>query len=239
MVVSVANGQESVPKTAKDSKLLPHLAEWLNADKADHIGPNPFSVLPECIHPVREQLANDPHRPGYHYLPPTGKAWDVNGPIQFDGRYHLFYQCHTGWAKLSGLTMSWGHAVSDDMVHWKDLPIALAPQDENGPHGYETAGIYSGTTVIHDGVPSIFYSCRLPQPLRRIGGVIPGLFNGGRWKSGASSAGKSRPRGTPAGVAPPYSSTWARASSRFSMKYWMVSGSARAGSFWAISSSLS
>ena len=82
-------------------------------------------------------------------------------------------------------------------------------------------------------------TCRLPQPLRRIGGVIPGLFNGGRWKSGASSAGKSRPRGTPAGVAPPYSSTWARASSRFSMKYWMVSGSARAGSFWAISSSLS
>ena len=149
-------------QTAKDSKLFPHLAAWLNADKQDYVGPNFLSVFPECIHPVREKLAGDPHRPGYHFLPPTGYGWDVEGPIQFDGRYHLFYLTAPHGAKPSeepsGPSECWGHAVSEDLVHWHDLPIALAPQDENGPHGYDNAGIYTGSTVINNGVPTIIYN---------------------------------------------------------------------------------
>ena len=147
-----------LPKSAKESEVFPHLAPWLNAQRQDHVGPNLLSVFPECIHPIRKQLANDPHRPGYHFLPPTGFGWDTEAPIQFDGRYHLFYLLTPPGALPSGLSQGWGHAVSDDMVHWKDLPMALAPQDKNGPHGYDNAGIYTGSTVINNGVPTIIYT---------------------------------------------------------------------------------
>ncbi len=50
---------------------------------------------------------------------------DPNGLIYYKGWYHLFYQYNPNncdWA-----SMHWGHAVSEDMVHWKDMPIALTP----------------------------------------------------------------------------------------------------------------
>jgi beta-fructofuranosidase len=77
---------------------------------------------------------------------------DPNGLIQWNGRYHLFYQ-HNPYSPLSA-TKHWGHAISSDLVHWEDLPIALAP----GPEGYDADGIYSGTAVDDSGVPTIIYT---------------------------------------------------------------------------------
>ena len=74
---------------------------------------------------LREQMAEDPHRPHYHFLPPSNWMNDPNGVIEWNGQYHLFYQHnpnHPFWDN-----MHWGHAVSDDLVHWVDLPIALTP----------------------------------------------------------------------------------------------------------------
>src|SRR5688572_4438533 len=60
--------------------------------------------------PTEEQVARDPQRPRYHFLPPRFWMNDPNGLIQFRGEYHLFYQ-HNPFAAVWG-HMTWGHAVS-------------------------------------------------------------------------------------------------------------------------------
>lgn len=101
---------------------------------------------------VRQRYQHDHNRPIYHYLPPHNWMNDPNGVIQWRGRYHLFYQYNPLGAYHDN--MHWGHAVSDDLVHWQDLDIALAPDDDTIDEG----GIFSGCIVDHDGTPTAFYT---------------------------------------------------------------------------------
>jgi beta-fructofuranosidase len=106
---------------------------------------------------MRAALADDRHRPLYHFLAPANWMNDPNGAFLWKGKYHLFYQYNpTGpfWG-----TIHWGHAVSSDLVHWEDLPIALAPS-KNGPDQH---GCWSGCVVDDDGVPTAFYTGLEPQ----------------------------------------------------------------------------
>lgn len=92
--------------------------------------------------------------PLLHYNPPLGWMNDPNGLIYFKGQYHLFYQYHpyqTSWQQ-----MYWGHAVSDDLLTWQDLPLALAPTEK-----YEAAangGCFSGTALVHEEKLYLFYT---------------------------------------------------------------------------------
>lgn len=98
-------------------------------------------------------------RPKYHFTAPHSWMNDPNGLIYFKGWYHLFYQYnpkHCDWA-----SMHWGHAVSKDMIHWKDLPIALRPDQDydNDPEG----GCFSGSAVEKDGMLYLFYTASMSR----------------------------------------------------------------------------
>lgn len=101
---------------------------------------------------TRRNLASDPDRPLYHYLSPNNYLGDPNGTIYWKGNYHLFYQWNP--YEPEDRRMHWGHAVSSDLLHWRDLPIALAPE-RGGP---DSAGCFSGGALINkEGIPTIVY----------------------------------------------------------------------------------
>ncbi|MBL8218933.1 MAG: glycoside hydrolase family 32 protein [Bryobacterales bacterium] len=96
--------------------------------------------------------AQDAFRPVYHFRPAQNWMNDPNGLIQWQGQYHLFYQ-YNPFGDVWG-HMSWGHAVSRDLVHWRELPVAM--QEENG------VMIFSGSTVVDSANTSGF--CRGKDP---------------------------------------------------------------------------
>ncbi len=89
-----------------------------------------------------ETLYREPLRPLFHFSAMRGWNNDPVGLMHHDGRYHLFFQ-HNPYGVRWG-NMHWGHAVSPDLVHWQELPIALYPRgDDDFP--------YSGSGVVDHG----------------------------------------------------------------------------------------
>ncbi|MBN9391099.1 MAG: glycoside hydrolase family 32 protein [Chloroflexi bacterium] len=101
---------------------------------------------------LKGKFANDRHRPVYHFIPPHNWMNDPNGLIQWQGLYHMFYQYNPLVA--DGGVILWGHAVSSDMLHWTDLPVALEPT----PGTADAGGCWSGITLDNGGVPTIIYT---------------------------------------------------------------------------------
>lgn len=82
----------------------------------------------------------EPFRPLYHFTPEKNWMNDPNGMVWHDGEWHLFYQYNPFGDKWGH--MSWGHAVSRDLLTWEHLPVALA--EENG------VMIFSGSAVVDE-----------------------------------------------------------------------------------------
>lgn len=97
----------------------------------------------------RQRLAADPFRPLYHYVSPESSMNDPNGLCYWQGRWHLFYQAYPP----EDPRQHWGHAVSDDLVHWRDLPYAIYPNPEEK--------CFSGATLVEkDRVIAIYHGIR-------------------------------------------------------------------------------
>lgn len=75
----------------------------------------------------REAQSEDPYRPFYHYVNPEGRLNDPNGLCYWQGRWHLFFQAYPP----EDDRQHWGHAVSNDLIHWRDLPPAIYPVPED------------------------------------------------------------------------------------------------------------
>lgn len=86
----------------------------------------------------RAEKTTDPHRPVYHYVNPENKLNDPNGLCFWQGRWHLFYQGYPP----EDPRPHWGHAVSTDLVHWRDLPYAIYPNPEER--------CFSGATLVEE-----------------------------------------------------------------------------------------
>ena len=106
------------------------------------------------IERTRDAVASAPTRQRYHFMAQQGWINDPNGLIFFRGRYHFFYQYNpydTFWGE-----MYWGHVVSDDMLHFEYLPVALAPSEVYDDH--PKGGCFSGSAIEHDGKLYLIYT---------------------------------------------------------------------------------
>ena len=96
------------------------------------------------------RAGEDPDRPIFHVAPPVGRLNDPNGLLIKDGTYHAFYQFSPFFPERG---VFWGHATSDDLVHWETHPPAIAPDRD-----YDRDGAYSGNAFFNGDEVWLFYS---------------------------------------------------------------------------------
>ncbi len=138
---------------------------WVFADMADFAGKAvriEVDKLPEGSKgldaitqaddvPDAAGMYKEKHRQQFHFSSRRGWNNDSNGLVYYKGEYHLYYQ-HNPYGWKWG-NMHWGHAVSTDLVHWKELPVAIYPHrfgdwvfsgsavvDADNTAGFKTAG---------------------------------------------------------------------------------------------------
>lgn len=113
---------------------------------------------------MEETAAGAPdRRPRLHFTPERGWINDPYGVLWHGGRYHYFFQRildSTEWR----VTQHWGHATSPDLVHWTELPTALAPGDDDG-------GIWSGTVVIDESGEAVAFYTSAPVDAPQLGRI--------------------------------------------------------------------
>ena len=98
----------------------------------------------------RKKWASDPHVPLYHFYSPDNRLNDPNGLSYWQGRWHMFYQAYP----VEDPRQHWGHAVSEDLIHWRDLPFAIYPNPE-----YQC---FSGAAFVEeDRVIAMYHGTRL------------------------------------------------------------------------------
>jgi len=96
-----------------------------------------FQSIAQKVKPYSEQ-----YRPQVHYSPQKNWMNDPNGMFYLNGKYHLLYQYSPFTLRPDFEKMHWGHAVSTDLVHWKQLPLSAGLEPD------EQGAIFSGSAVV-------------------------------------------------------------------------------------------
>lgn len=91
------------------------------------------------------------NKPIFHITGEKGWINDPNGVVKFHNQHHVFFQYHPYSCEWG--PMHWGHVVSDDLIHWRYLPIALTPGDE-----FDKDGCFSGSSIVYQNKLFIFYT---------------------------------------------------------------------------------
>jgi len=163
--LNMFNGLVDELKIYKQALSSKQIAQAFASDLAPYGGNIPEIPYDE-IKLDRSPLLNDRHRPQYHLSPPAHWMNEPHAPIFFNGQYHLFYQHNPQgpyWHQIH-----WGHWVSDDLVHWRDLPIALAPEKD----AVDPDGVWSGSAAYDEnGIPALFFTAGddSAKPNQRVG----------------------------------------------------------------------
>lgn len=128
----------------------------------------------------QDSLYKEQSRPQFHFSSRRGWNNDPNGLIYYEGEYHLFYQ-HNPYEREWG-NMHWGHAVSKDLIHWKELPVALYP-DEHGTMFSGSAIIdYNNTAGFNKGkTPAMVAIYTADNPDKQIQCIAYSLDKGRTW----------------------------------------------------------
>ena len=128
----------------------------------------------------QDSLYKETNRPQIHYTQRRGWNNDPNGLIYYEGEYHLFYQ-HNPYERDWG-NMHWGHAVSKDLVHWEELPLALFP-DEHGTMFTGSAVIdYNNTAGFNKGgTPAMVAIYTADSPEKQVQCIAYSLDKGRTW----------------------------------------------------------
>jgi sucrose-6-phosphate hydrolase SacC (GH32 family) len=127
---------------------------------------------------------DQPFRPQVHFSPQHNWTNDPNGLVYFNGEYHLFFQYNPFGDQWGH--MSWGHAVSSDMLHWRELPVAIPEQG--------TEMVFTGSVVIDEHNTSglcannkpcmvaVYTGHHTTKPLRQNQNLAYSNDNGRTWK---------------------------------------------------------
>lgn len=142
--------QETIPSKLKPSHRPKTQRKKVSEQKESLSFPSPVLQPTRSPRPVVSatplklepdfQLYQEPYRPRFHFSPLKNWMNDPNGMIYYKGLYHLFYQHNPEQPKWGNI--SWGHAVSRDLIHWEHKKVALRPDI----HGL----IFSGSAVVDD-----------------------------------------------------------------------------------------
>jgi len=127
-----SNAEEEADHTSRVPKYT--FANTLEAQEAQ-LKTNPLMLR---FARSRKKLAGERHRPIYHFISPESFLGDPNGLCLWQGRWHLFYQ---SWPPEDH-RQHWGHAVSEDLIHWRDLPYAIYPNPEKA--------CFSGSALVEE-----------------------------------------------------------------------------------------
>jgi fructan beta-fructosidase len=172
-------------------RLSPEPEYWVFCDMSAYIGKTvniSFDGNPEGLKKISQDdniagsdsLYKESNRPQLHFSSRRGWNNDPNGLVFYDNEYHLFYQ-HNPYER-EWENMHWGHAVSNDLIHWEELPLAIYPDKLGTAFSGSVVIDYDNTAGFNDGKsPAMIAVYTAASPERQVQCIAYSVDRGRTW----------------------------------------------------------